>query len=105
MGDEVLRELKPRFSRLYAKTGRPSIAPEKLLLALLLQVLYSVRRDRMLMEQLDYSLLAALSAQRKAVSRSLISPHLVPVETASATMGRSQEGHACKTARNSPGCR
>jgi len=57
MTDEALRELKPRFSRLYAKTGRPSIAPEKLLRALLLQVLYSVRSERMLMEQLDYSLL------------------------------------------------
>jgi transposase len=42
---------------LYAKTGRPSIAPEKLLRALLLQALYSVRSERMLMEQLDYNLL------------------------------------------------
>ncbi len=57
MTDEALRELRPRFNRLYAKTGRPSIAPEKLLRALLLQVLYSVRSERMLMEQLDYSLL------------------------------------------------
>jgi transposase len=57
MTDEALRELKPRFSGLYAKTGRPSIAPEKLLRALLLQVLCSARSERMLMEQLDYSLL------------------------------------------------
>jgi transposase len=49
--------LQPRFKRLYAKTGRPSIAPEKLLRALLLQALYSVRSERMLMEQLDYNLL------------------------------------------------
>jgi transposase len=49
--------LQPRFNRLYAKTGRPSIAPEKLLRALLLQALYSVRSERMLMEQLDYNLL------------------------------------------------
>jgi transposase len=49
MADEALRELKPCFSSLYAKTGRPSIAPEKLLRALLLQVLYSVRSERMLM--------------------------------------------------------
>lgn len=55
--DEALRQLKPRFNRLYAKTGRPSIAPEKLLRALLLQVLYSVRSERMLVEQLDYNLL------------------------------------------------
>ena len=49
--------MKPRFSEIYANTGRPSIAPEKLLRALLLQVLYSVRSERMLMEQLDYDLL------------------------------------------------
>jgi transposase len=53
--DEALRQ--PRFNKLYAKTGRPSIAPEKLLRALLLQALYSVRSERMLMEQLDYNLL------------------------------------------------
>src|SRR5262247_1669974 len=57
MTDEVLRHLSPRFARLYAKTGRPSIAPEKLLRALLLQVLYSVRSERLLMEQLQYNLL------------------------------------------------
>ena len=57
MADEALRDLRPRFNKLYAKTGRPSIAPEKLLRALLLQVLYSVRSERMLMEQLDYNLL------------------------------------------------
>jgi transposase len=57
MTDEVLRQLSPRFARLYPKTGRPSVAPEKLLLALLLQVLYSVRSERLLMEQLEYNLL------------------------------------------------
>ena len=57
MTDEALRELQPRFHKLYAKTGRPSIAPEKLLRALLLQALYSVRSERMLMEQLNYNLL------------------------------------------------
>src|ERR1700758_3474320 len=57
MTDEVLRQLSPRFARLYPKTGRPSIAPEKLLRALLLQVLYSVRSERLLMEQLEYNLL------------------------------------------------
>ncbi len=57
MADEALRDMRTRFSQLYAKTGRPSIAPEKLLRALLLQVLYSVRSERMLMEQLDYNLL------------------------------------------------
>src|SRR4030081_3557653 len=57
MTDEALRELQPRFNKLYAKTGRPSIAPEKLLRALLLQLLYSARSERLLMEQLDYNLL------------------------------------------------
>jgi transposase len=57
MTNEALHQLQPRFNKLYAKIGRPSIAPEKLLLALLLQALYSVRSERMLMEQLDYNLL------------------------------------------------
>src|SRR5574342_344167 len=55
--DEVLRDMSPQFTRLYAKVGRPSIAPERLLRALLLQILYSVRSERLLMEQLDYNLL------------------------------------------------
>jgi hypothetical protein len=55
--DAVLKDLSPRFSRLYATTGRPSVAPERLLRALLLQVLYSIRSERQLMEQLDYILL------------------------------------------------
>ena len=57
MVDVVLRELSPRFDQLYSKVGRPSIPPEHLLRALLLQVLYSVRSERLLMEQLDYNLL------------------------------------------------
>src|SRR5437899_5018221 len=57
MTDEALQQLRPRFNNLYAKIGRPSIAPEKLLRAFLLQALYSVRSERMLMEQLDYNLL------------------------------------------------
>jgi Transposase domain (DUF772) len=57
MADEALCVLGPRFNKLYAKTGRPSIAPKKLLRALLLQVLCSVRSERILMEQLDYNLL------------------------------------------------
>jgi transposase len=54
---EALRGLQPRFHKLYAKTGRPSIARERLLRALLLQALYSVRSKRLLMEQLDPNLL------------------------------------------------
>ena len=57
MGDTILGELSPQFDQLYSKVGRPSIPPEHLLRALLLQVLYSVRSERLLMEQLDYNLL------------------------------------------------
>ena len=55
--DTALMGLGERFEALYAQTGRPSIAPERLLRALLLQILYSVRSERLLMEQLDYNLL------------------------------------------------
>jgi transposase len=54
--DEALAALSPEFEQLYAKFGRPSIPPERLLRALLLQV-YSVRSELQLMEQLDYNLL------------------------------------------------
>jgi transposase len=57
MVDVALRNMGPQFEAMYAKVGRPSIAPEKLLRALLLQVLYTVRSERMLMEQLNYNLL------------------------------------------------
>jgi transposase len=57
MVDGVLKELSPQFTALYAHTGRPSIAPEKWLRALLLQVRYTGRSERLLMEQLDYNLL------------------------------------------------
>jgi transposase len=57
MVDAALRNMGPQFDAMYAKVGRPSIAPEKLLRALLLQVLYTVRSERMLMEQLNYNLL------------------------------------------------
>jgi transposase len=57
MVDQALGELSAHFDGLYANTGRPSIAPEKLLRALLLQALYGKRSERLLMEELDYSLL------------------------------------------------
>src|SRR5437660_1447817 len=57
MTDAALAQLSPRFDRLYSTTGRPSIPPEKLLRALLLQILYSIRSERLLMEELDYSVL------------------------------------------------
>src|SRR5271167_3838328 len=57
MVDEILHALSPEFDRMYAREGRPSIAPEKLLRAQLLQMLYSVRSERLLMEEIDYSVL------------------------------------------------
>ena len=57
MTDAALRELSPRFEAMYATTGRPSMPPEQLLRALLLQALYTVRSERMLIEQLEYNLL------------------------------------------------
>ncbi|MGH6628907.1 MAG: IS5 family transposase, partial [Burkholderiales bacterium] len=55
--EPILRELSPRFAPLYSQYGRPSIPPEQLLRALLLQVLFTIRSERQLMEQLDYNLL------------------------------------------------
>jgi transposase len=55
--DRVLAQLSKLFAGMYSQMGRPSIPPEKLLRALLLQVLYTVRSERMLMEQLDYNML------------------------------------------------
>jgi transposase len=57
MVDEVRHGLSLQFAALYARSGRPSIAPEKLLRALVLQLLYSVRSERQLIEQVDYNLL------------------------------------------------
>src|SRR6202021_3708815 len=55
--DEALNGLSRDFNKLYARDGRPSIPPERLLRALLLQAFYSVRSELQLMEQLDYNLL------------------------------------------------
>jgi transposase len=55
--DEILREMSREFDTLYAAVGRPSIPPERLLRAQLLQVFYSIRSERLLMEQLDYNIL------------------------------------------------
>ena len=57
MTEVALKELSPEFDRLYATGGRPSIAPEKLLRALLLQILYARRSERRLMKEMDYNLL------------------------------------------------
>jgi transposase len=55
--NEILVAMSKEFDAVYAETGRPSIPPERLLRALLLQIFYSIRSERMLMEQLDYNLL------------------------------------------------
>jgi transposase len=55
--DKILVELSGLFATMYSEIGRPSVPPEKLLRALLLQVLYTVRSEQMLMDQLDYNLL------------------------------------------------
>ena len=57
MVDTILKEMSPRFARLYSEVGRPSIPPERLFRALLLQIFYSVRSERLLVEQLQYNLL------------------------------------------------
>lgn len=57
MADQALRNMSESFDDMYAKTGRPSIPPEKLLRAQLIQMLYSVRSERLLMEEIDYSVL------------------------------------------------
>jgi transposase len=55
--DGVLCDISREFDRLYARVGRPSTPPERLLRAQLLQIFYSIRSERLLMEQLDYNLL------------------------------------------------
>ena len=57
MVDEILKEMSPQFAKLYSEVGRPSIAPERLFRSLLLQIFYSVRSERMLIEQLQYNML------------------------------------------------
>jgi transposase len=57
MADAALKNMSDRFDAMYARTGRPSIPPEKLLRAQLIQMLYSVRSERLLMEEIDYSML------------------------------------------------
>ena len=73
MVDEVLGQLSRRFDTMYARVGRPSIAPEKLLRAQLLQMLYSIRSERLLMEEMDYNLLILRSRDEM---RKLFRKHL-----------------------------
>ena len=77
MVDEALKAMSRDFGRVYALEGRPSIAPERLLRALLLQVFYSIRSERLLIEELDYNLLyrwfVGLSADESVWERSTFS--------------------------------
>src|SRR6204780_3249239 len=57
MVDEILKEMSPKFAKLYSEVGRPSIAPERLFRSLLLQIFYSVGIERMLIGQLQYNLM------------------------------------------------
>src|SRR3984893_13362664 len=57
MVDEILKEMSPKFANLYSKEGSPTKDPERLLRSLLLQIFYSVRSERMLIEQLQYNML------------------------------------------------
>ena len=70
VADAALAALSGEFQQLYALNGRPSIAPEKLLRALLLQAFYSVRSERQLMEQLDYACCSAGSWASVSTTRS-----------------------------------
>src|SRR5208337_3740138 len=65
MVDEVLRALSPQFDRMYASEGRPSIAPEKLLRAQLLQMLYSIRSERLLEAEVAKQFLAQVVEQAR----------------------------------------
>jgi transposase len=57
LADEAMRSLEDRFEQMYSRMGRPSVPPEQLLRALLLQMFYTIRSERMLVEQIEYNLL------------------------------------------------
>jgi len=98
MVNQALRELSRDFQAMYSREGRPSIPPEKLLRALLLQVLYTIRSERLLMEQLDYNLLfrwfVGLSMDDKVWDHSVFSKNrdrFLRSDLAAAFFGRIQE--------------
>ena len=89
--DEALRSMSAQLARLYSTTGRPSIPPEQLLRALLLQVLYTVRSERLLMEELDYNL-AVPVVRRVAHGRPGLAPDDVYEEPGPVAGRRSRRG-------------
>ena len=88
--DKALKELSPRFDAMYSRRGRPSVPPEQLLRALLLQIFYSVRSEQLLMEQLEYNLLF-----RWFVGLGIDDPVWVP-ETFSVNRDRLMEGDVAR---------
>src|SRR6267154_1747118 len=99
MTDEALRDLQPRFNRLYARTGRPSIAPEKLLRALRLQALYSVRRERLLDGDIAEAFFQAVLQQAR--ERSLLSDEHFTVDGTLLEAWASVKSYQRKDAKNS----
>jgi transposase len=98
MVNQALADLSGEFRAMYSREGRPSIAPEKLLRALLLQVLYTIRSERLLMEQLDYNLLfrwfVGLSMDDKVWNHSVFSKNrerFLHSDLAAAFFGRIKE--------------
>jgi len=87
LADEALASLSGRFEGLYSTMGRPSIPPEMLLRATLLQAFFSVRSERMLMEQINYNLsLESLAGHLAAKPRSSpLNPLIARVETKNAS--------------------
>ena len=101
MTDAALATLSPRFERLYASTGRPSIPPEQLLRALLLQSLYSVRSERLLIEQLEYNLLFRWFVGL-AMDDAGLDADDVYEESRSPAVGRHRGGVLCRRPRPGP---
>src|SRR5713226_9340533 len=91
--DDVLHDMSREFDRLYAAIGRPSVPPERLLRAQLLQIFYSIRSERLLMEQLDYNgrtgapmaMAATFGARSGRTTRMRQPPTRMPACTASRT--------------------
>src|SRR2546428_13382054 len=83
MVDGILKEMSPQFAKRYADVGRPSIAPERLLRVLLLQIFYSVRSERLLMEQLQDKLLfrwvVGMEMEEEGLNHAVVSKNREPL--------------------------
>ena len=92
MVDEVLQQLSRRFDAMYAKVGRPSIPPEQRLRAQLVQILYSIRSERLLMEEIDYSMPVSLVYRIFMPSTARPRPHMAGTIIGPTTMSRRLKG-------------